>query len=193
MSVNLNDDENLTATLRPPTQREIQNMRLREIKAKRKADGLCTSCTKPTHSSKRLCQSCADKEKLQKLVREGKAQAPAKIKSKVDIKRGVARETRVDGYGRRDEYYCARIWLKGRLLNRRWSITKHGEDGARLAASLQKLLWVVENGLWTPADGDPLAITGYAESFAGNRDYENCVVTDVDSPWGPPNPYRSEL
>jgi hypothetical protein len=73
--------------------------------------------------------------------------------------------------------------IKGKPMARRWSIGKHGEAGAKLAASLQKLLWVVENGLWNPADGDPLAIMSYAESFNGNRDYDDCEISDVSSPW----------
>jgi hypothetical protein len=45
------------------------------------------------------------------------------------------------------------------------------------------MMWIVEMGVWNPNDGDPLAILGYADSFKGNKDYENSVIDDVDSAW----------
>jgi hypothetical protein len=95
----------------------------------------------------------------------------------------VTRQTNSDGYGRTDDYYVAAMMIKGKYKGRRWSVTKHGEAGAKLAASLQKLLWIVECGLWNPTDGDPLAIMSYADSFNGNRDYDDCEIADVSSPW----------
>jgi hypothetical protein len=164
-------------------QREIQNMRLREIKAKRRADGLCVTCAKPSRPGKCQCQECSDAGKARYRIATGKAPLPAKKKPCTRLTGGVTRQTNRDGYGRPDDYYVASIMIRGKAMARRWSIQKHGEAGAKLAASLQKLLWVVENGLWNPADGDPLAIMSYAESFNGNRDYDDCEISDVSSPW----------
>jgi hypothetical protein len=164
-------------------QREIQNMRRREIKAKRRADGLCVTCAKPSRPGKCQCQKCSDAGKARYRVTTGKAPLPPKKKSMSRLTGGVRRQANRDGYGRTDDCYVASIMIKGKPIARRWSINKHGEAGAKLAASLQKLLWVVENGLWTPADGDPLAIMSYAESFNGNRDYDDCEISDVNSSW----------
>ena len=164
-------------------QREIQNLRLREIKAKRRADGLCVTCAEPSRPGKCQCQECSDAGKNRYRVATGKAPLPAKKKAHTRLTGGVTRQTNRDGYGRPDDCYVASIMIRGKAMARRWSIKKHGEAGAKLAASLQKLLWVVENGLWNPADGDPLAIMSYAESFNGNRDYDDCEISDVNSPW----------
>lgn len=109
--------------------------------------------------------------------------AKAKRKGTCNLVKGVVRNQCTDGYGRRASYYVASISVGGKITQRRWSVDKHGEDGAKLCASLQRLLWIIEKGQWNPSDGDPLAIMSYAESFNGNRDYDDCVVTDVSSPW----------
>ena len=165
------------------TQREIQNLRLREVKAQRKADGLCVTCAEPSRPGKVQCQECSDKGKARYRASTGKAPLTAKKKAHTRLTGGVTRQINRDGYGRPDDCYVASIMIRGKAMARRWSINKHGEGGARLAASLQKLLWVVENGLWNPADGDPLAIMSYAESFNGNRDYDDCEISHVSSPW----------
>jgi len=99
------------------------------------------------------------------------------------LTKGVTRQTCCDGYGRESSWYVAAMVFNGKPHARRWSVSKYGEDGARLAASLQKLLWLVESGTWNPADGDVLSILSYAQTFEGNRDYQDCEVVDVSSPW----------
>lgn len=85
-------------------------------------------------------------------------------KGSSNLVKGVVRNDCTDGYGRRASYYVA-------------------EDGAKLCASLQRLLWIIENGRWNPSDGDPLAIMSYADSFSGNAEYDDCVIDDVSSPY----------
>ena len=42
------------------------------------------------------------------------------------------------------------------------------------------LLWLVEYGIWTPQDGDPLAILKYSDAFDGNEEYENSKLDRHD-------------
>ena len=167
------------------TQREIQNMRLREIKAKRKADGLCVTCADKSRPGKCQCQRCSDDGKNRYRVSTGKPLLPKKTtrKSGVKLIKGVVRNENLDGYGRMSVWYVASFTIKRKTKQRKWSVDKHGEDGARLAASLQRLLWIIEAGQWNPSAGDPLAIASYAESFNGNRDYADSEISDVSSPW----------
>ena len=167
------------------TQREIQNLRLREIKAKRKADGLCVTCADKSRPGKVQCQECSDAGKARYREATGRPPLPKKItrKSGAKLIKGVVRSEQPDGYGRMSAWYVASLTIKRKTQQRKWSVDKHGEDGARLAASLQRMLWLIEAGQWNPAAGDPLAIASYAESFAGNRDYDDCEISDVSSPW----------
>jgi hypothetical protein len=185
------------------TQREIQNAKAVVKRKAQIAAGICRCGSKAAEGVK-MCPKCLgdareasrntyrlrvgiplDDPKA-KRGRKSAISVPKKRserKSATSLVKGVTRQTSRDGYGREDDYYVASVMIKGKAKARRWSITKYGESGAKLAASLQKLLWVVENGLWNPADGDPLAIMSYSESFNGNRDYDDCEISDVSSPW----------
>lgn len=90
-----------------------------------------------------------------------------------------------DSRGR--DYWVARIDIgsRGSGLYRRktFSVTRLGESGAKLAAALQRLSWLIDLEVWRPDDGDPLAILGYTKIFDGNEEYENCKITGRDSPY----------
>lgn len=165
------------------SQAEALSKRRHDARAKRRANGLCVTCAKESRPGKGQCKECSELAKARYRVSIGKEEPAPKKKPRTQITKGVRRKRNCDGYGRVDYYYVAAIMVGGKTLSRRWSVTKHGEAGAKLAASLQKLLWVVENGLWNPDDGDPLAIMNYAASFEGNDDYENSVVFNVASSW----------
>jgi hypothetical protein len=62
-------------------------------------------------------------------------------------------------------------------------VNKYGEGGARMLASLQKMMLLIEGGVWNPEDGDPLELISLSQSFEGNRDYQNCVLEKGSSPW----------
>lgn len=81
--------------------------------------------------------------------------------------------------------FVAHISVLGKGKSKSFSITKLGSAGAKLAASLQRMVWLIETGVWNPKDGDPFQILSYSESFKGNNEYENSVVDDVSSPWIP--------
>ena len=185
-----------------PTLRERMNAKAREKDKSRNLLGQCR-CGKRTVKGVKTCPKCLLKSRIaarnayRKRVgipidapisdRGRKPSIPPQkriqTKLRAKILKGVTRKVNKDGYGRESSWYVAAMGVKGRVLCRKWSISKYGEDGAKLAASLQKLLWVVESGLWKPEHGDPLAIIGYSESFGGNRDYDDCVIDNVSSPW----------
>ena len=77
----------------------------------------------------------------------------------------------------------ASAMIKGVQMRRKFSVNKHGEAAAQLLAAMTKMMWLVEQGVWGPTDGDPLALLSYTDSFAGNREYADCEVSDVASPW----------
>lgn len=169
------------------TQREIQNMRLREIRTQRRADGLCVTCVGPSRPGKCQCQECSDAGKERYRVVTGKPPLPAKKKTydkaRTHLTGGVTRHEAKDGYGRVGVYYMADAMIKGKPLRRKFSVDKYGVAAAQLLAAMQKMMWLVENGVWNPTDGDPLALLNYTDSFAGNRDYQDCEIADVNSPW----------
>lgn len=182
--------------------RARQNAKEKVKRANRVADGICR-CGDRAEDGVKMCKRClcaarkASRDAyrnrkgiplnaaLSRRGRKAKVKEPSRKcrKPQTSLAKGVTRQVNVDGYGREDACYVAAIMVKGKQKARRWSINKHGEAGAKLAASLQKLLWVVEHGIWNPEDGDPLAILGYADSFSGNRDYDDCEIDDVSSPW----------
>jgi hypothetical protein len=184
------------------TQREIQNVKAVEKRKAQIAAGICR-CGSKAAAGVKMCPDClgdareASRNAYRLRVgipldapkaargRKPMVKVPKKLTRNMQPKIGtkVRREEIPDGYGRMDSWYVATITIKRKTQARRWSINKHGEDGARLAASLQRLLWLVENGAWNPADGDPLAIMSYSDSFSGNRDYDDCEISEVNSPW----------
>jgi len=167
-------------------QREIQNMRLREIKAKRRSDGLCVTCAAPSRPGKCQCKECSDAGKARYREATGKPPLAAKKackKAKTRLTGGVTRHEAKDGYGRVGVYYMADAMIRGKPLRRKFSVDKYGAAAAQLLAAMQKMMWLVEHGVWNPADGDPLALLSYTDSFAGNRDYQDSEISDVNSPW----------
>jgi hypothetical protein len=167
------------------TQRQIQNRRLRELKALRKASGLCVVCGKKSRQGKVCCQKCSDKSAARYREATGKPPLPIKKTKKVPMRLtgGVARRVMKDGYGRAGVYYCAEASIAGKQRSRKFSVDAHGVAGSQMLAALQKMMWLVETKAWNPADGDPLALLGYMDAFGGNRDYDNCVIEKTSSPW----------
>lgn len=169
------------------TQREIQNLRLREIKANRKADGLCVTCAEKSRAGKVQCLKCSDVGKARYRESTGK---PPLAKKKKEYKNaqtrltgGVKRCELKDGYGRVGVYYMASAMIKGKPLSHKFSVDKYGAASAQLLASMQKMMWLVEYGVWNPTDGDPLALLSYTDSFSGNREYQDAEISNVTSPW----------
>jgi hypothetical protein len=98
------------------------------------------------------------------------------------IKRRASSLTR-KGISKSKNKYIATIFNNGKIYQKAYSIKRLGEKGARLAASLQRMAWVVDFGVWNPNDGDPFAILSYSDAFKGNAEYENCVVDGENSPF----------
>lgn len=86
------------------------------------------------------------------------------------------------GVYKSDRSYTAHISIANRIHRKSYSISRLGEKGARLAATFQRMAWMLEFGVWNPKDGDPFELLSYSESFSKNQDYENSVVKDMDSP-----------
>ena len=80
------------------------------------------------------------------------------------------------GVSSNGKQYVATICVNGVCKTKRYSIKKLGEKGARLAAALQRLAWVIELGVWNPKDGDPFQILSYSEMFKGNNEYDDAVL-----------------
>lgn len=171
------------------TQRQIQNQRARGIRDQRRADGLCVTCASKSRPGKCQCKECSDKGKERYKERNETTLFPKHKKeqerAKTKFTGGVYRHVNKDGYGREGVWFLAMCQVNGKKHARRWSVDKYGHDSAKLLATLQKMMWMIEGGAWRVEDGDPLAILNYAESFSGNKDYEDCVIDhrDVSSPW----------
>ena len=91
----------------------------------------------------------------------------------VKITGGVSRN-RMNGWW----YYIAHIKIGKDKRRKTFSIHKLGEKGAKLAASFQRLAWLIELGAWNPNDGDPLAVIDYSDFFKGNDEYEHSKVVN---------------
>jgi len=181
------------------TQREIQNKRAKEKRKRQIELGLCR-CGSKAKIGYKLCPQClskareASREKyrlkvgipLNKPVSKKGGLVKVKKKYKkplTSIVKGVIRTVNKDGYGREDTWYVASAMVKGKSVQRKWSVSKYGESGAKLLATLQKMSWLIEFKVWNPNEGDPLALLGYTDIFNGNRDYDDCEVVDQPSPW----------
>lgn len=190
------------------TQRQRQNRRAREIKEVRKANGLCVTCGKKVKASAGCqCAACADKGRIYARnayrgkmgipmeapiltggeKRRKSASLPKKSRTYkhplTQLSGGVKRVELKDGYGRVGVFFLAGCSIKGKIYSRKFSVDKYGYDAAKLLASMQRLMWLVEGGVWRPQDGDPLALLSYTDVFAGNRDYQDCEVANISSPW----------
>ncbi len=84
--------------------------------------------------------------------------------------------------------FCqACISIGNRKYNKKYSVAKLGAKAARLAASLQRMAWVIEFGVWNPDDGDPFEFMKYSDVFSKNQDYQDA---ELDKEF---NPFRREL
>lgn len=161
-------------------QRAIQNRKQAIIRKALADNGFCR-CGKLCKAGKRRCEQCLKREAARNAAKyHGKPLEPKKPRTAFVA--GVRFETSADGYGRREEWVTAAIMINGEQLKRRWSVAKHGKAGAKMLASLQRMMWMIENGVWKPEDGDPFAAMTYEETF-GNRDYSDSVLEHQHSPW----------
>lgn len=60
--------------------------------------------------------------------------------------------------------WCARLQIGRKISKRTWGGTKYGEDTARLAATLQRALWLIECGQLRVEDGDPFAFMSFEDT-----------------------------
>lgn len=103
---------------------------------------------------------------------------PSEMRRWVKLQGGIY-QTRMPG-GR---YWVAHLKVGADKRQRAFPIAKLGEARARLMATLQRMMWLLETGAWKPDDGDPLALLRYTDTFKGNRDYADSEVVDVESPY----------
>jgi len=78
--------------------------------------------------------------------------------------------------------FAAKLKFGPQLKLRIFNIDRLGESGARLAASLQRMVWLIECGAWRIEDGDPLMFSTFREMLRGNQDYADSHVTEFHSP-----------
>lgn len=83
-------------------------------------------------------------------------------------------------------YWFAHVHIDGMVQRGRYfPIERLGETGARLAAALQRLCWLIDLGFWRPDEDDPMAILSYTQLLRGNQDYAMSEVDDAHSPYIP--------
>lgn len=164
-------------------QRASQNARTAEMYRDAKANGRCR-CGQKARTGKVQCADCAEKSKERYAVSKGEKPTGNRYKNpRTKLTSGIQRRENMDGYGRKAIWWHANASINGKKFARKWSVSKHGEDGARLLASLQRMTWIIEEGVWNPEEGDPLALLSYVDGFSGNADYEDCAVEQESSPW----------
>ncbi len=124
-------------------------------------------------------------KKMKTLEQRYKPDADIKRRSKsYDLSKGVRLEYQTNKKtGIRYWYYIATFTKKRNTFKKKFSCRKHGDDGAKLLASLQRMSWMVEYGAWSTSDGDPLQNLSYVDSFSGNADYDDCKIVDMQSPY----------
>lgn len=79
---------------------------------------------------------------------------------RTSLTKGVTRQSKFDGYGNLNVFWVATIRAEGRMRSAQFSVRKNGEDGAKRLATLRRLEWMIELGIWRPEDGDPFAQLG---------------------------------
>ena len=143
--------------------------------------GLCPSCNQTFAKNTARQKFCSDKcrqkgfyhdfKKTNGVVyKKFKALQP-KARYKVGSRTKLAGGVSSDG-----DTYLTHITV-GKVHKRKtYSIEKLGEKGARMAAALQRMAWVIELGVWNPKDGDPFQILSYTDMFKGNEEYEDAVL-----------------
>ena len=65
----------------------------------------------------------------------------------------------------------AQFRLGNKIKQRSYSVRAYGEQGARLMAAMQRMLWLLQYRIWNPAWGDPLSMLFNSDTFNGNSDY----------------------
>lgn len=146
---------------------------------------ICPIC----NSSFKLCgrqKFCSNKCRQKHFYHSFKASNGFRYKKQVKTKPRYKLGSRTRLAGGVIKYngrYIAHISVGNDVRSKSYSILKLGDRGAKLAASLQRMAWVIELGVWNPRDGDPFEILSYAESFNGNHEYKSAMVDNVQSPW----------
>lgn len=143
--------------------------------------GLCPSCNQSFEKKSVVQKFCSNKCRQKGFYhdfkskngiryRKFKALQP-KPRYKVGTRTKLAGGVSSDGV-----QYLTHITV-GKVHKRKtYSIAKLGEKGARMAAALQRMAWVIELGVWNPRDGDPFQILSYSEMFKGNEEYDDAVL-----------------
>ena len=150
--------------------------------------GLCRSCNKPLAKSPRR-KYCSDKCRQKHFYHDFKKTNGVVYKKfmalqpKARYKAG-SRTKLAGGVSSDGVRYLTHITVGAVHKRKTYSIEKLGEKGARMAAALQRMAWVIEMGVWNPKDGDPFQILSYTDMFKGNAEYDDAVIDrrDVQSP-----------
>ena len=142
--------------------------------------GLCLSCNKPLAKSPRR-KYCSDKcrqkhfyhdfKKTNGVVYKKFMALQPKARYKAGSRTNLAGGVSSDGVR-----YLTHITVGAVHKRKTYSIEKLGEKGARMAAALQRMAWVIELGVWNPKDGDPFQILSYTDMFKGNEEYSDAVL-----------------
>lgn len=125
----------------------------------------------------------AQREKREASLRQSLAQ--------VSLTKGVQFRTwgrTSKGRHRTVPMWVADLTFTNKRFQRAFSIHRYGNDGAKLLATLQRMMWLIEHKIWTPADGDPFAVLSATEFY--NRDETESggysIVDKTQGNWGRP-------
>jgi len=102
---------------------------------------------------------------------------PLDPKRRVSLHKGVHRN-------KHDNVWVALLTLDGKCYQKTFSIKKLGDRSAKLCASMQRLIWLIDLGIWSPDKGDPFKLLSFMDTFEGNEDIR---IQDVESPWAAPD------
>jgi hypothetical protein len=105
----------------------------------------------------------------------------ARLASKPRYKPG-SRTKMLGGVYERESSFQVRLSVNSLALQKDYSIARLGRTAAKLAASLQRMAWIIEHGIWKPEDGDPFEFLSFTDTFKGNQEYDDAVIDDEDSP-----------
>ena len=150
--------------------------------------GLCLSCKKTI--AKSSCRKfCSNKCRQKHFYHNFKAANGMAYKTFKTLqpkpRYKIGSRTRLAGGVSSDGVrYLTHITVGTVHKRKTYSIEKLGEKGARMAAALQRMAWVIELGVWNPKDGDPFQILSYTDMFKGNEEYKDAVLdrSELSSP-----------
>jgi hypothetical protein len=143
--------------------------------------GLCPSCNHDFAKTTARQKYCSDKCRQKNFYHGFKAANGVRYKKfkalQPDPRYKIGSRTKLAGGVSSDgDTYLTHITV-GKVHKRKtYSIEKLGEKGARMAAALQRMAWVIELGVWNPKDGDPFQILSYTDMFKGNEEYDDAVL-----------------